>query len=132
MFRVSNITPAEQIQTELWEIQQFLEEQYMSDNPHACKDRLIKVGQNMARSGVLLSHAEWHYSEMYNGAIMSSIKKMAEVNMSTSTVNEYIKSLCRDYKVLVTMADRVNRSCTHTADALRSIISFAKQERQYQ
>lgn len=132
MFIAQNITPADKIEAELWEIQQFLEEQYASDNPHACKDRLVMVGQHMARSGVLLAHSEWHYSEMYNGAVMTSIKKMAETNMSTSTVNEYIKSLCKDYKVLVTMADRVNRSCVHCADALRSIISFAKQERQYQ
>lgn len=132
MFTASNITPAENIQTELWEIQQYLEEPYATDNPHACKERLVKVTQHMARSGVLLAHAEWHYSDMYNGAVMSSIKQMAQTNMSTSTVNEYIKSLCRNYQVLKTMADRVNRSCTHTADALRSIISYAKQERQYQ
>jgi mannitol-specific phosphotransferase system IIBC component len=69
---------------------------------------------------------------MYNGSVMGAIKLLAENNMSTSTINEYIRNLCKDYKVLVTMADRVNRSCVHQSDSIRTIISFAKQERFYQ
>ena len=132
MFTASNITPAENIQTELWEIQQFLEEPFVSDKPTACKERLVILSQHMARSGVLKAHAEWHYSNMYNGAVMSAIKQLAEVNMSTSTINKYIESLCKDFKVLVTMSDRTNRATVHASDSIRTIISFAKQERFYQ
>lgn len=131
MFNATNITPAESIQAELLEMSQFLEEPYNADNPAALKERLIVLSQHMARSGKLKADAEWHYHAVYNGAVMSAIKQLAE-SMSTSTVNKYIESLCKDYKVLVTYADRINRSTVHQSDAIRTLISYAKQERQYQ
>lgn len=131
MFKASFITSAEQIEEELAEMQSFLEISYPADNTSACKERMNTLLQHMARSGKLKADAEHHYSTMLNGSVMSSIKELAESTMNTSTINEYIKSHCREYKQLIVWADRVNRSCTHQVDALRTIISFAKQERVY-
>lgn len=132
MFNASYITKADLIESELAEIQTFLEESYPADNPTVCKERLTTLSQHMSRSGKLKADAEYHYSTMYNGSVMSALKQLAEASMSTSTINEYIKSMCRDYKQLVTWADRINRSCVHQSDSIRTIISFAKQERFYQ
>lgn len=128
MFQSAYLTRAEKIEEELADIQQFLESEYMSDNPTACKERLTILSQHMARSGKLKADAEHHYSTMYNGAVMSALKQLAEATMSTSTINEYIKSMCRDYKQLVVWSDRTNRACVHQIDVLRTIVSFSKQE----
>lgn len=132
MYQSAFITPADKIEAELLDMQQFLELPYAADQPEACKERLTILAQHMARSGKLKADAEWHYSTMYNGAVMSAMKELAKASMSTSRINEYIKSLCKDYKQLMTWADRVNRSTVHQSDGIRTIISFAKQERQYQ
>lgn len=132
MYQPSFTTKPDAIEAELAEMQEFLEMPSAGDQPEQMKERLNKLAQFMARSGKLKADAEWHYSNLYQSSLMGAIKQMAEAQMSTSTVNEYLKSVCKDYKVLVTWADRVNRSCVHQMDSLRTLISYAKQERHYQ
>lgn len=132
MFTPSFLTKPDAIEAELSEMQQFLELPVAADNYNAMKDRLGSLAQHMARSGKLKADAEYHYSQMYNGAVMGALKMLAEASMSTSTINEFIKNQCGAYKQLITWADRVNRACVHQSDGLRTIISYQKQERQYQ
>lgn len=132
MFKPSFTTTPEAIEAELAEMQSFIELSFAGDTPEALKERLGTLSQHMARSGKLKADAEWHYSNLYQSSLMSAIKEMAEAQMSTSTVNKYLESICKDYKQIVTWADRVNRSCVHQSDAIRTLISFAKQERFYQ
>jgi hypothetical protein len=132
MFNASFITAPEKIEEELASMQGFLELEYAGDDMDLCKQRMRDLSTYMARSGKLKADAEYHYGKVYNGAVMNALKELAESKMSTSTINEYIKSMCRDYKQLITWADRVNRSCTHQIDSLRTILSYAKSERNYQ
>lgn len=128
MFTATNITKPDQIETELFEIQAFLEQSYPSDNPASCIDRLQELDVKIARSGKLLADAEYRYNEIVNSSIINALKDAMSEKMSTSTLNKYVESMAKDYKQLVTFADRVNRSATHAADHLRTIISFTKQQ----
>lgn len=128
MFVASNITPTEQIFKELTEIQSFLDARYSSDIPAACSERLDELQSHMARSGKLFADAEWHYQTLLNGEIMKQIKDVANEKMSTSTLNEYIKSMCKEYKYLYTWAERVNRACTHQSNQMTTVISYHKSQ----
>lgn len=127
----SYITPFSAIEPELAEMQAYLEQPTASDNPAAMMERLGVLQQHMARSGKLKADAEYHYNQKYYGAVMSALKEMASEKLSASTFNKYLESLCRDEKLMITWADRVNRSATHQIDALRTVISYAKNERTY-
>jgi len=131
MFQSAFITPVEQIQKELNEVQEFLELEYRGDDMQVVRQRLEDLNQWMARTGKLKADAEWHYFQNYNSSIMACIKDVAKLSMGTSTLNKYLESCCKDYKVLITWSDRTNRSCVHQIDSLRTLISYSKSERNY-
>lgn len=126
MFTASNITPPDNIFKELTDIQAFLDSRYASDVPAACTDRLDNIQEYMSRSGKLVADAEWHYNTLLNGTIIEALKMASKDKMSTSTVNKYIESSCRDYKYLMTWSERVNKCATHLAEQMRTVISNHK------
>lgn len=128
MFQVTNTTNPDLIHSELLEIQQFLEESYPSDNPAACIDRLQKLGEYMARSGKIKADAEYYYNGVIDSEIMTALKDLLNEKITPTTLNKLVEAKARHYKHLVTFADRVNRSCTHQCENLRTIISFTKQQ----
>lgn len=125
MFKASFITPLEKIQEELAEMQSFLE-QPVTESATDLTTRLEVLMQHMARSGKLKSDAEYHYNGVMSSSIIDALK--TAVNLTPSTLNKYVDSLCKDYKQMVVWSDRVNRSCTHQIDATRTLISYAKSE----
>ena len=125
MFKAAFITPLENIQEELAEMQSFLE-QPTSETPTALTVRLEKLMELMARSGKLKSDADYHYNGVMSSSIVEAIKTAS--NLTPSTLNKYVDSLCKDYKYLQGWADRTNRSCTHQIEATRSLLSYAKSE----
>lgn len=109
-------------------MQSFLEANYSADNSAAVTDRFNDLAIYMARSGKLKADAEYHYNALIESSLMAALRKAHEENMSTSTLNKYVESLARDSKFLLTWADRVNRSCTHQHEGMRSIISSLRAE----
>ena len=128
MYQPANITEQTAIHKALETMQAFLEAQYSSDIPAAVMDRFNDLAIYMARSGKLKADAEWHYNSLVESSLMAALKRAHQQTMSPSTLNKYIESLARDAKYLVTWADRVNRSCTHQHDGLRSVISSLRAE----
>lgn len=126
MFTSSFITPITQIESELADIQSYLELPSPSDNPAELTERLSTLMQHMARSGKLKSDAEYHYNTVLSSSIIDAIKTTSK--LSPSTLNKYVDSLCKDYKQIASWADRINRSATHQIDATRTLISYAKSE----
>jgi hypothetical protein len=124
MFIASNITPVDQIEKELTEIQLYLDARYQSDNPSACINRLDDLQAYMARSGKLHADAEFHYNTLLNSEIVKALNITAY--LPVSTLNKYIESMCKDYKYLLTWSERVNRCCTHQAEQMRTVISNHK------
>lgn len=109
-------------------MQSFLEAEYSADNSAAVTDRFNDLAIYMARSGKLKADAEYHYNALVESSLMAALRKAHEGNMSTSTLNKYVEALARDSKFLLTWADRVNRSCTHQHEGMRSIISSLRAE----
>ena len=126
MFSSSYITDLSKIESELAEIQTFLELPSPSDNPASLTKRLEILSQHMARSGKLKSDAEYHYNTVLSSSIIEALKTASK--LSPSTLNKYIESLCKDYKQIVSWAERANRTATHQCENLRTLISYAKSE----
>lgn len=129
MYTPSNLTNPDSIHKELEEIQLFLESSYAADVPAQVQARFDSLAVYMARSGKLKSDAEYHYNELVESSIMSALKKGYEEKLSPSTINKFVEAAARSYKFLLTWSDRVNRSCTHQLDSLRTIMSNIRSER---
>lgn len=129
MYNPTNISSPEQIHQELEEIQLFLEAEYAADVPGQVQNRFDSLASYMARSGKLKADAEWHYHSLIESSIMDALKKGYERSLSASTINKFVEAASKNYKYLLTWADRVNRACTHQLEGMRSVISTLRAER---
>lgn len=128
MFAPTNLATPEHIFQRCTFIQAFLEQVYNPTDGFDCVDRLAKAEAYMAESGKLLSDAKYNLRQLEESSIMKALIQAQKSKMSASTLNKYIDSLTRDYAYLVDWCDRINRSCTHSADFQRTLISKLKEE----
>jgi len=131
MFKPTNIATSEQIFAACTEAQSFLESHYEADNGDACVSRMQGCENYMALTSKLLADAKHRLREVEESSIIKAIEAAYASKMSTSTMNKYIDSLTRDYAYLVDWCERLNRSCTHSADFQRTIISKLKEEARF-
>lgn len=124
----NNISSPETIYQTCLDVQQFLESGYNSDNPEECVERGKIAEQYMATTGKMLADAKYHVQKIINSEYYEAAKKALEVNMKPAAFNKYLKSLTADADYLVNWCERLNRSCTHTLDFQRTIISKLKAE----
>jgi hypothetical protein len=128
MFKPTNISSPESIFSACTEIQSFLEAHYEADNGDACVSRLQGCEQYMALTSKMLADAKYGLRELEESSIIKAIEASYAKKMATTTLNKYIDSLTRDYAYLVDWVERLNRSCTHSAEFQRTIISKLKEE----
>lgn len=129
MYKPYDLIEPDLIHKELQEIQTFLEEPYSADLPEQVQSRFDSLAAYMARSGKIKADAEWHYNELVESSVFDALKKGLEEQLSASTLNKFIEAAARNYKFLLTWADRVNRACTHQHEGLRSVMSTLRSER---
>ncbi len=118
------MTPKEEAQ----EIQKYLEIT-CSNNPEEIQERIADLAVYMARSGEMLAQAK---REVAKARINELVKKVIEpltdgVPMSATTQKELINLISIEEQFLVDWLERINRSCTHQIDALRSLLSYEKE-----
>lgn len=80
----------------------------------------------MSQSGEYKTAAEYKMDCVIDGEIGSKIDEILEGKLATSTVNMWIKSKAKEWTRLKNAFDRINASCVHQIDAIRSILSFEK------
>ena len=97
-----------------------------SDNPSELIERLSVLNTYMARSGKLLSDAKFLQDEAINKAFSDHAKAIE--SMSPTIAKKFIDSVSKHENRLVNWLDRVNRTCTHQSENLRTQISFLKQQ----
>lgn len=128
MFQATNIMPEADIFKTCQEIQRYLEAHYNADNGNAVVERANNIESYMAISGKMLADAKWHYNKLLQSVFIEAIQQGNKERMSTSTLNKYIDSLCKDNQYLVDWCDRINRTCTHQLEFSRTVISKLKAE----
>ncbi len=124
------ITPVEKLEEEANDMQRVLEVT-MSDNPKEWTDRGSNLCEYMARSGKCLADSKYHLAQKKKTFIIGDLQEqMKSVGYSATTQKELINSSCGDLERLVVWFDRINRSCTHQIDYIRSLLSKEKAEMQ--
>jgi len=100
-----------------------------SNSPEEIEERISTLNVYMARSGQMLADAKKLLRSKKTEQISQTIIKIAKESCLSATVqNALLDSICENESYLVDWTERVNRSCTHQIDSLRSLLSFEKEE----
>ena len=118
----------EQYTEELQQIQSYLEIE-VSDNSEEYAERIRTLAVYMARSGQMLADAKRLYNEKMHSEMIQLIRQLTNQNGISNTVqNTLAKACASEEQYLVDWCERVNRSCTHQIEAMRSLLSMEKEQ----
>lgn len=106
-------------------MQDYLEEG-CGDNPHCMIERLSVLNSLMARSGKLLADAIRLQDEAISAVYDSEWDKVTSI--SPMQAKQYVSSKISEVSHAVKWYDRINATCKHQSDNLRTQISFAKEQ----
>lgn len=121
------MTKYEQIEQEAQEMQTYMQDE-CSENPDEVIERLKRLNVYQARSGSLLAEAKKMYRIKRSSEISETIVAIAKENyLSAKAQNALVDSIAVDEAYLVDWLDRINATCKHQQDALRSILSYEKE-----
>jgi hypothetical protein len=107
-------------------IQLILEAHYDNDQGNILNDRITLINALMAESGKLVGDSNFHYKTKLKSDIMETLKSFIPDYTSASVQNNLVKSLCATEESIFINAQRINASCTHQLDAMRSQLSYLK------
>lgn len=125
------ISTKEQILKDCLEIDAFLNIT-CSEQIEEISDRGNDLNAYLARTVKMLADAKYHLNTAKSSDIMDILRETAKKAKVTSTaINELVKSASKDEQYLVDFCDRLNAACTHQIDWCRTLISKAKTEMQY-
>lgn len=121
------MTKYESLLQEAMDIQSYMEIT-CSDNPDEIIERIKYIGVYRARTGVMLAEAKRMYRRKRSSEITEKIIEIARQGfLSAKVQGAIIDSIAEDEAYLVDFIDRLNASCTHEQDALRSILSYERE-----
>ena len=121
------MTRYEKILEEAMKIQSYLETT-CSENPDEVIERIKDIGVYRSRTGMMLADAKKMYRLKKASEITEKIVEIAkEGYLSAKIQNALVESIAVDEAYLVDLLDRLNASCTHEQDALRSILSYERE-----
>jgi uncharacterized protein YoaH (UPF0181 family) len=117
---------------EAQEIQNFLDITVSSD-PAELVNRISTLMTYMSRSGEMLAKAKKELRAKKTTEINKTIIKIAKEQCLSATVqNALLDSICEEESFMVDWLERINRSCTHQIDGLRSLLSYEKEQMRFQ
>jgi len=124
---LDNITPYDELKKESEQIQSFCEIT-PSDNPQEIADRIADIGVYIARSGKMLADAKYWLNQKKKDETVELITTLiSKDRLSAKVQNALIDSICKDEQYLVDWIERLNRACTHQQEAMRSLLSYEKE-----
>ena len=122
------MTKYEQIEQEAQEMQTYMQDE-CSENPDEVIERLKRLNVYQARSGSLLAEAKKMYRIKRSSEISETIVAITKENyLSAKAQNALVDSIAADEHRIVDWLDRLNAACTHQLDALRSLLSYEKEQ----
>ena len=118
----------EEIKKEAADIQSYLEID-VSDNSAEIDERIKTLCTYMSRSGEMLAFAKKILREQKTKEISKTILAIAKEScLSAKVQNALLDSICTEESFLVDWCERINRGCVHQIDALRSLLSYDREE----
>lgn len=125
-YTVTILTPDE-LRATAEKMQAFLEAK-PEDQEEGLITRLELLGIMAAKSGKCLADARYHLDQRKNDSITQALKEAMAGDWSISIINKKVDALCKDENYLVNLLDRINSSAVHSMDALRTVISYRKEQ----
>ena len=118
----------DEIKKEAEEIQNYLDIT-VSTNPEEIVERIANLMSYMSRSGEMWVLSKKYLRKKKTSEINKTIISIAKTGHLSATVqNALLDSICEEEAFLVDWLERINRGCVHQIDALRSLISYQKEE----
>lgn len=103
-----------------------------SNEPVELTERLSTLMTYMSRSGEMLAKAKKILRTKKTSEINKTIIAIAKQEcLSASVQNALLDSICEEESYLVDWLDRINRTCTHQIDGIRSLLSYVKEEMRF-
>lgn len=101
----------------------------VSSDPAEYVSRIATLMAYMSRSGEMYAKAKKELRNKKTTEISKTIIKIAKENcLSASVQNALLDSICEEEAFMVDWLERINRSCTHQIDGLRSLLSYEKEQ----
>ena len=99
-----------------------------SNNPQEIQERISTIMVYMIRTGEMLADAKKMLRRKKSDEIQNTIIQIAKENcLSAKIQNALLESIAEDEAFLVDRLDRLNASCVHQLDALRTLLSYEKE-----
>lgn len=110
----------------LTDIQKFTEEEIVNE-PNVLVEKLARTASYIASLGKCTADCKKSLNEAKNKVFEGKDGK-ALLRTPPTIVGELLKAKCRDEIFLCDWCDRLGATLVHQADALRTLISYAKHE----
>lgn len=107
-------------------IQTVLESPYSAEEGNILNQRMQDIAIYMAEAGKLKSDALYHAAKSIQTETVKVLKELIPEWSSATVQNNIVKGCAANEQRLVMLADRVNASCTHQLDVMRSQLSYLK------
>lgn len=115
------------IAEEAQQIQDYLDIE-CSENPEEVLDRIRAIMPYISRTAFMLAEAKKALRRKKASEISNTIINIAkEQCLSAKVQNTLIDSIAEEEAYLVDWLDRLNAAATHQVDALRSILSYERE-----
>lgn len=116
------------LQEEAQQIQDYLDIT-CSENPEEILERIRAIMPYISRTAFMLAEAKKALRRKKASEISNTIINIAkEQCLSAKVQNTLIDSIAEDEAYLVDWLDRLNAAATHQVDALRSILSYEREQ----
>lgn len=116
------------LQEEAQQIQDYLDIT-CSENPEEVLERIRAIMPFISRTAFMLAEAKKSLRRKKASEISNTIINIAkEQCLSAKVQNTLIDSIAEDEAYLVDWLDRLNAAATHQVDALRSILSYEREQ----
>lgn len=115
------------LQEEAQQIQEYLDIE-CSENPEEVLERIRAIMPYISRTAFMLAEAKKALRRKKASEISNTIINIAkEQCLSAKVQNTLIDSIAEEEAYLVDWLDRLNAAATHQVDALRSILSYERE-----
>ena len=120
-----------EIKEYLAEIKDFSKD--MGQDAQSLHEYLIRLTNIMARANELM--ADWKRNNRTETATayqnLQASMKSQNVIFSPTMAKHYVDAKCSESAYVFDLAERCSRLCTHTIDAVRTVVSSLKSEREF-
>ena len=110
--------------TEIKEMQEYLEIE-ASEDPNEICERLRVINVYMARSSRLLAEARAHRRKAEKD-VFGAVPDFS--SMPANTLKKYLEVCAYEWYEIEDALDSLYKTCVHSMDGLRSLLSFCKED----